>query len=128
MNKKILVVEDDRVLNKALSIKLTAEGYDVISAYDGKEGIKSAVMYTPSLIILDIVMPEMSGTQMLDELRENRWGKTVPVILLSNLEPSDSILDKIVKDQPSYYLIKANTPLEELTGKIHDILDTSPIN
>ncbi len=128
MNKKILVVEDDRVLNKALSIKLTAEGYDVINAYDGKEGIKSAVMYTPSLIILDIVMPEMSGTQMLDELRENSWGKTVPVILLSNLEPSDSILDKIVKDQPSYYLIKANTPLEELTGKIHEILDTSQIN
>ncbi|MBP7967405.1 response regulator [Candidatus Woesebacteria bacterium] len=128
MNKKILVVEDDRVLNKALSIKLTAEGYDVINAYDGKEGIYSAIMHTPSLIILDIVMPEMSGTQMLDELRENSWGKTVPVILLSNLEPSDSILDKIVTDQPSYYLIKANTPLEELTGKIHEILDASPIN
>lgn len=128
MNKTILVVEDDRILNKALCIKLASEGFEVINAFDGKEGIKSALSHAPSLIILDIVMPEMSGTQMLDKLRENSWGKTVPVIFLTNLEVTDAILEKIVRDQPSYYLIKANTPLEELTDKIHLLLDSSVVN
>lgn len=121
-------MEDDRILNKALCIKLKSEGFEVINAFDGKEGIKSAMVHTPSLIILDIVMPEMSGTQMLDKLRESAWGKTVPVIFLTNLEATDTILEKIIHDQPSYYLIKANTPLEELTDKIHTILDTSMVN
>jgi len=68
----------------------------------------------------------MDGITMMETLRQDEWGKRVPIIILTNLDASDKIIDTILKDQPSYYLLKANTKLEELVDKIKDVLGVAP--
>ena len=85
VNKKILIVEDDPLLVKMYSTKFKSEGFDVISASDGLEGFRLAIEEKPDVIILDIMMPKMSGHDVLAKLRTNEKINKVPVIVLSNL-------------------------------------------
>jgi len=78
---RILVVEDDLVISKGLRLALESEGYEVILAYDGSEGLFKAKTEAPDLIILDIMMPQMNGFEVATELR--RGGDQVPIIVLS---------------------------------------------
>lgn len=120
--KKILIVEDEPAYLKLLRDQLTQNNYQVIEATNGKEGLAAANLSHPDLILLDLRMPEMNGLTMLDELRKNEYGKLVKVFILTNLEPDDEILDKVLEDQPTYYLIKSDIELSELIDKIRDIL------
>lgn len=86
INKKtILVVEDDEPIMRILNDKLQMEGFNVLIARDGKEGLKSAITNHPDLILLDILMPGMDGMEMLGKLRKDKWGKKADVIILTNL-------------------------------------------
>jgi len=118
MKKTILVVEDELPMLKALSDKFSLEGFGILEAKDGAEGLKAALEQKPDLIILDIFMPIMDGKEMLSKLRADEWGKTVPVIILTNLNPDDKTLDELMKSGPSYYFIKSKWKLEELVGKV----------
>ncbi len=82
---KILIVEDDLDLLEVLRKKFTLEKFQVSQAPDGKIGLEEALRNHPDLILLDILMPVMDGMTMLGKLREDSWGKEVPVILLTNL-------------------------------------------
>ena len=119
--KKILVVEDDPAYLKVLKHQLTQSGFEVIEAEDGEEGLASANTYHPDLILLDIRMPVMNGMTMLDELRKDAYGKSVKVIILTNIEPDDEILEKVLRDIPTYYFIKSDTELVILIEKIKDL-------
>ena len=103
INKKILVVEDEISLRKALADKFRREGFAVLEAKDGEEGLAVALKEQPHIILLDIVLPKMDGMTMLKKLRqENAWGKSVPVILLTNLSADDdSILKGVTEDKPA---------------------------
>lgn len=116
--KTILIIEDELPMLKALSDKFTLEGYEILEAKDGAEGLKIAVSKKPDLIILDIFMPVMDGKTMFEKLRQDAWGKTVPVIILTNLNPDDKTLDALMKNGPSYYFIKSKWKLEELVEKV----------
>lgn len=118
MKKTILIIEDELPMLKALSDKFTMEGFDILEAKNGEEGLKSALEKKPDLIILDIFMPVMDGRVMFEKLREDAWGKTVPVIILTNLNPDDKTLDQLMKNGPSYYFIKSKWKLEELVAKV----------
>ncbi|MDQ3076044.1 MAG: response regulator [bacterium] len=119
----ILVVEDDFSTYKALVTKLVQESYIVLSAKNGLEGLDQALRNHPDIILLDIVMPGMDGLTMLKKLREEgAWGKNVPVILLSNLEPDNKINASIVRDEPAYYVVKANSSIDDLITKIKERL------
>jgi len=120
--KKILIVEDEAAYLKLLNDQLTKGGYKVIETKDGKEGLKSAEKEHPDLILLDIRMPVMNGIAMLDELRKSTYGKTAKAIILTNLEPDDEILRKVLEDQPTYYLMKSDTELSDLVSKIKKLL------
>ena len=86
MAKKILIVEDEASLRKALVEKFQREGFETFLAFDGVEGLDQAERIQPDLILLDIIMPKMDGMTMLKKLRESGdWGKQVPVIILTNL-------------------------------------------
>lgn len=78
--KKILVVDDDHLIVKMISVALEARSYDVLTAYDGREGLVSALKNEPDLILLDIMMPVMGGLEMLEELRTV---SRIPVIIVS---------------------------------------------
>lgn len=118
VKKTILIIEDELPMLKALSDKFTMEGFEILEAKDGAEGLKVAVSKKPDLIILDIFMPVMDGKVMFEKLRGDVWGKTVPVIILTNLNPDDKTLDALMKNGPSYYFIKSKWKLEELVSKV----------
>lgn len=129
-NKKLLIieeVEDDASLRKALSSKLILEGFGVIEASDGEEGLSTALREHPDLILLDIVMPDMDGLKMMKKLRETgEWGKRVPIILLTNLNPDDTLINQAVADnEPAYYLVKSNLKISDLVEKIKERLLTT---
>ena len=118
MKKTILIIEDELPMLKALSDKFTLEGFEILEAKDGAEGLKIAISKKPDLIILDIFMPVMDGKVMFEKLRADEWGKTVPVVILTNLNPDDKTLDELMKNGPSYYFIKSKWKLEELVVKV----------
>lgn len=120
--KKILIVEDELAYVKLLHDQLTAKGYEVIEAKDGKEGLEMAKKENPDLILLDIRMPVMDGMTMLSLLRQDEKGKNTKVIVLTNLEPDDKIIGEVVKDLPTYYFVKSSTKFEDLTEKIKGLL------
>ncbi len=123
IKKTILIIEDELPMLKALSDKFTLEGFEILEAKDGAEGLKVAVSKKPDLIILDIFMPVMDGKAMFQKLRADEWGKTVPVVILTNLNPDDKTLDALMKNGPSYYFIKSKWKLEELVGKVKKELE-----
>lgn len=120
--KKILVVEDEPAYLKLLNDLLTRKGYKVIEAVDGKKGLDMAISENPDLILLDIMLPVMDGMTMLHELRKTEKGKLMKVIVLTNLDPNPDLIKKTIADQPTYYLIKSDTKLSELTAKIEELI------
>lgn len=120
--KKILIVEDEIAYLKLLSTLLAKKNYFVVEATNGKEGLKKAKSEKPDLILLDIRMPVMDGMAMLDLLRKDVISKKTQVILLTNLEPDEKIISKVILDQPSYYFVKSDIQLNDLLAKIEELL------
>ncbi len=120
--KKILIVEDEPSYSKLLHEELGSIGYKIIEANNGKEGLIAANAEFPDIIVLDIKMPVMNGMDMLAEIRKSEYGKSVKAIVLTNLEPNDEIIQKVVRDKPTYYLIKSDIQLNQLIEKIKEIL------
>lgn len=123
-NKVILVVEiveDDTSIKNALADKLHNEGFSVLEAKNGKEGLGLALEKHPDLILLDIKMPIMTGIEMLKLLRTDDWGKKVPVIVLSNLDDDVTISEAMDRNTFEYFL-KADIKLKEVIEKIQEKL------
>ena len=118
---KILVVEDEPTLHKALEEFLTAEKFEVFSAYDGEDAIKLAKEKAPDLILLDIVLPKKDGYEVLDYLKLDKKTQKIPVILLTNLESAENI-QKAFDKGATTYLVKANYRLEDVVKKIKETL------
>ena len=122
--KKILIVEDEQDLCEALIDKLGREGFLPRGAKDGEEGLELALKEHPDLILLDIVMPKMDGMTMFKKLREDKWGKNVPVILLTNLSATDEKLIKaMVENEPAYYLVKSDWKINDVVEKVKETLE-----
>jgi len=122
--RKLLIIEDEISQLKVLTDKFVREGFDVLEAKDGEEGLAVALKEKPHIILLDIVLPKMDGMTMLKKLRQqNAWGKSVPVILLTNLSADDdSILKGVTEDKPAYYLIKSNWTINDVVAKVNERL------
>lgn len=122
MNReKILVVEDEPAVLKLLMDQLSKEGFLVIGAQNGKEGLETALKEIPDLILLDILMPEMDGMEMLERLRNNTVGAKVPVIFLSNLGETSKMLQS-QKLGAVDYIIKTNFKLEDVMKAVKEEL------
>jgi len=119
----ILVVDDDNEIREIMKRGLSSQGFDVITANNGKEGLAIAIDKKPKLVVTDVQMPEMDGMEMLKELRiSGEWGKNIPVIILTNFDASDETMDSIIKTEPSFYLLKSNIDPELLAEKIKETL------
>ena len=86
---KIMLVEDDKSLREIYSIRLVAEGYEVVSAGDGEEALAIAVQARPDLVVSDVMMPKISGFDMLDILRSTPETKNIRVIMMTALSSED---------------------------------------
>ncbi|MFA6428150.1 MAG: response regulator [Candidatus Buchananbacteria bacterium] len=116
-SKKILVVDDEPALRQAMVDKFKTEGFEVVQAGDGQEGLKVALNERPDLILLDIVMPIEDGISMLKKLRTDDWGQTVPVIVLTNLSGSEKVASAMLSGAFDY-LVKTDWKLEDLVKKV----------
>jgi len=119
--KKILIVEDDESLRNALKYKINREGFSALIAKDGEEGLEIGIKEKPDLILLDVLMPKMNGVTMLKKLRENSWGKNVPVLLLSNDDDPEHIRETL-KDNAVDYLIKSDWELGNIIKRIKETI------
>ena len=115
----ILIVEDELPLLKVYADRFSEEGFLVLKASNGQEGLDIAMKEKPDLILLDILMPIMDGLTMMQKLRENKiWGKTVPIILLTNLSADEKRIKKLVdENRPAYYLVKLDWSLSAIIQK-----------
>lgn len=124
---KILLVEDDNNLREIYEARLQAEGYDIVTAHDGEEALVVAKSETPDLIISDVMMPKISGFEMLDILRNTEGLKDVKIIMLTALGQSD---DQQRADRlgANRYLVKSQVTLEDIVTVAQGLLaadDTS---
>lgn len=121
---KILIVEDEVVISKAYADELRDEGFLVLTATNGRDGLELAIREKPDLILLDILMPVMDGLTMMDQLRQkDLYGKNVPIILLTNLSANEEkIMKAITKNEPAYYLVKSDWDLSDVMEKIKERL------
>jgi len=120
--KTILFIEDESALQKTVGEILKQEGYEIISALDGRVGLKLAQRKTPDLILLDLILPKLNGFEVLKKLKENSETKNIPVIVLTNLEGIEDI-DKAIELGAQSYLVKAQYELKELVEKVKKILN-----
>lgn len=122
---KILVIEDDDILREALIKKIEKEGFIAIEARDGKEGLATATKLKPSLVLADILMPEMNGITMIEHMRQNDDLKETPVILLTNLDDKQ---EDAIKNKVYDYFVKANISLDDVIHKIREKLGIHLVN
>lgn len=107
MKKKIAIIEDDDAISQMYGFKFRAEGFEVESAENGIKGLELIEKMKPDIILLDIMMPEMNGDEMLAKMRMTSWGSKIKVVVLTNLGEEEiprsvsklGVLDIIVKAQ-----------------------------
>lgn len=121
--KKILIIEDEISYIKLLKDQLESKGYLVITTGNGKDGLEITQKEKPDLILLDIKMPVMDGATMLNLLRQTEFGKSVKVIMLTNLEPDTNIIDNAINNHLTYYYVKSDTKFIDLLNKIKEIIN-----
>lgn len=122
-NQKVLLVEDDRDLIEMYETKFKMEGFEVIKAENGVNALELVKKEKPVIILLDIVMPELDGFQVLRSLRADPETKGVPVILLTNLS-QEADIKKGVELGAADYLVKANFTPNEVVAKVRKVLGT----
>jgi CheY-like chemotaxis protein len=119
--KKILLVEDDNNLREIYGARLLAEGYDIVSAKDGEEALSMAVGEKPDLIISDIMMPKISGFDMLDILRATPQTKDTKVIMMTALSQAED-RERGERLGADRYLVKSQVTLEDVVKVVSDVI------
>ena len=122
--KKILSIEDDAFLSSLVSGKLIESGFSVITAGTGHDGLSKAKLEKPQLILLDIMLPDMGGFEILEKLKSDPETSAIPVIILSNLGGRDEI-ERGVSLGASSYLIKSNILPHEVAEMVQNQIDAS---
>lgn len=122
---KVMVVEDDAALREIYSIRITAEGYEVVSAGDGEEALAVAVREKPDLILSDVMMPKISGFDMLDILRATPETANIKVVMMTALSSDDQRQrgERLGADR---YLVKSQVGIEDVVNTIHEVLSDRP--
>lgn len=120
-NTKIAIIEDDQTISQMYRMKLEAEGFDVQVANNGKDGTEMVRDFLPSIILLDLKMPEVGGEVALAEIRKHDWGKNIPVIILTNTGKEESPKE-LAKLNISDYILKAEMTPRQVVAKIKEVL------
>jgi len=107
MTAKIAIIEDDQTISQMYRFKFEAEGYDVESADNGKTGLELLEKSKPDIVLLDLMMPELTGDKVLEKMRKTTWGKDMRVIILTNMGEQE-IPDNIRSLGVSAVVLKAN--------------------
>ncbi len=115
---KILLIEDDPMVVKLYQRKLTIDGHEVSLAFNGEEGVAALNKERPDIVLLDVMMPKMNGFEVLKIVKQDEKLKSIPIIVLTNLDDRSEDTEKIRQLGADDHLVKANTSLKELTERI----------
>jgi DNA-binding response OmpR family regulator len=118
---QILIIEDDRFLSSILKGRLEKEGFTVLQAFDGEEGLSVLRQGRPDLILLDLIMPKMSGFEVLQAISSDPELNTIPVMIASNLG-QDSDIQKAKELGAIDYYVKVRTSIDELAQIVKNIV------
>lgn len=118
---KIAIIEDDSVINQMYRMKFEADGFEVQVADNGKSGVEMVESFAPDLILLDLQMPEMNGDEALKKIRAQPWGKSIPVIVLTNLSIEESPV--VLKELRIHsYIVKAELTPSQVVARAKEAL------
>lgn len=120
---KILIIEDDRYISKMYQLKLSLEGYEVVVAENGREGVDKVKEFQPNIILLDILMPELDGFEVLKIVKSEEASKNIPVLIMSNLGQEDHI-QKGLELGASGYIVKSQFTPSKVVEQIKELLGT----
>jgi DNA-binding response OmpR family regulator len=116
IKKKILIIEDDHALQTIYQRKFELEGFEVIQAFTGQEGINAVKSIIPDIILLDVMLPQgMNGFDVLEQVKRMDQLKNVPVIVFTNLDSERNVATSM---GAADYIIKANTSIDDLVAKV----------
>ena len=119
----VLIIDDDENVLDIYRIKFENAGYRVLLASTGKDGLNVALAEHPDIILLDIQLPDMRGTEVLKTLRKDTWGASVPVIMLTNMQMDNpETVQAFVTQRPDFYLIKSDWEPTDVLKKAGEIL------
>jgi DNA-binding response OmpR family regulator len=118
---KIAIIEDDPVISQMYRMKFESDGFSIQLANNGARGVAMVKDFKPDMILLDLEMPEMNGDEALKQIRSHDWGKTVPVIILTNLGEEEA--PKSLKTLGvTSYIVKANLTPSEVVSRVKEAL------
>lgn len=119
---KIAIIEDDAVINQMYRMKFEAAGFEVATASDGELGVAMVEKFKPEIILLDLQMPHMGGEEALEIIRKAPWGKSIPVIVLTNLGAEEA--PKSLKSLNIHsYIVKAELTPSQVVARVKETLD-----
>ena len=126
--KKIAIIEDDQAISQMYRMKFENDGYEVETAENGKIGLELVEKMKPDIILLDIMMPEMNGDEMLKKLRDEPWGKNIKVLVLTNIGEQElpkslstmDVLGIIMKAEltPRQVSLRVKSELEKISNRV----------
>jgi DNA-binding response OmpR family regulator len=119
MDKKILIIDDEPDIREAIAEALTDAGFIVFSAENGEVGVEKALAEKPDVILLDIVMPVLDGHAALKKIRQDSWGQSVKVIMLTSMDDVHNVGDAHELNITDY-LIKPHSSLAEIVKKVRE--------
>lgn len=118
---KIVIIEDDAAIVQMYRMKFEAEDFEVSTAGDGKAGLELIQGFTPDVVLLDLMMPVMGGVDMLSKLRKQEWGKSIKVIILTNVGESEAP-SKLKSLGVSGFIVKAEMTPKQVADQVKSLL------
>lgn len=119
---KVLIIEDDHFLSSILKNRLEKEGFRVLQAFDGDEGLAMARKEKPDVVLLDLIMPKVSGFEVLEGIASDPELSRIPVMIASNLG-QDSDIEKAKSLGAHDYYVKVRTSIDELAQMVKNVLE-----
>ena len=118
---KVLIVDDDQSLATIISVALEKEGFTTVVSYSGKDGLEKTKSEMPNLVLLDQVLPDISGNQVLKEIKIDEKTKAIPVLMLSNFGQTEMV-SQAINDGANDYIFKYQVEVADIINKVRDAL------
>ena len=113
----VLIVEDEESIRTMYKDAFIGAGLEVFLAHTGEEALERALSHHPDCILMDINMPGMNGHEAVAKIRHDTWGKTVPIVFLTNMTDAEHVV-KAVEAGSEEYIIKANVTPKEVVNRV----------
>ena len=123
MPVKVAIIEDDQAISQMYRIKFESEGFDVETAENGKLGLELCEKMIPDIILLDLMMPEMNGDEMLSVMRKTTWGANIKVVILTNMGEQE-IPDDVKQQGVSAVILKADMTPRQVAELVKKTIDS----